>query len=224
MKPILFNTEMVRAILDGRKTQTRIVIKIPYPHTKYCEQQSISIFSGAVGCKNCGCYHWDDAIKQKYQIGDVLWVRETWCYGRVVGDSDEYGKSEFWLEQTQKEEDEKRIFYKADMDEAIKEGITFEDVFWKPSIHIPEEYARIFLRVTNVKVERLRDISYDDIYNEGYTKDINIISEDFENDKMLQWWAKLWNSTAKYGYKYLDNPYVFVYEFEKAEKPKDSFR
>ena len=72
---------------------------------------------------------------------------------------------------------------------------------------MPKKYARIFLKVTNVRVERLQDIDYGDIIDEGWDYGINI--------RALEWWKKLWNSTTKDGYKWEDNPYVFVYEFER---------
>lgn len=195
MKPILFSTPMVQAILDGRKTMTRRVIKIPYPHDEHCEEQDISIFLGAVGCKTCGCYHWDDAIKQKYQVGDVLWVRETWA--RI----DELGYEVKDREPIKSD----CIMYKTDFnaDEVKK---------WKPSIFMPKEAARIFLRVTNVRVERLQDITGDGIEKEGLPKEIKYYTA------ALEWWKDLWNSINGKG-AWEENPFVFVYEFQRIEKP-----
>lgn len=204
MKPILFGTEMVRAILDGRKTQTRVVIKIPYPHTKYCEQQSISIFSGAVGCKNCGCYHWDDSIKQQYQVGDILYVKEEM---RIDYDLDVwYVADDEYVEAFI--DDGTKPYPELDAEKYEEEYIgtvLAEDM--------PKEAARIFLRVKNVRVERLQDISEEDCLKEGMP------IEEKGMDVFLLWWMPLWNSTAKEKYKWEDNPYVFVYEFEKVEKP-----
>lgn len=260
MKPILFSTPMVQAILDGRKTMTRRVVK----ENNKMEQITLDRLCGICGffdqetmnygCthKECGetvedingkehgrCFSWSCPFGQEwgyesdcessfdgdtymnipipsYQVGDVLWVRETWTYGRVVVESDEYGKSEFWLEQTQKEEDEKCIFYKADMDEAIREGISFEDVFWKPSIFMPKEACRIFLRVTNVRVERLQDMPHDDVYAEGFPDDF--YKKGGKNFR--HWFVDLWNSINGKG-AWEANPFVFVYEFQRVEKPKE---
>lgn len=232
MKPILFNTEMVRAILDGRKAQTRRVIKIPsylWENPTILQPDCCAMFHyGAGGCQNHSSIPL--FVNSKYCIGDILWVRETWTYGRVVGESDEYGNSEFWLEQTQKEEDEKCIFYKADMDEAIREGISFKDVFWKPSIHMPKEHARIFLRVTNARVERLQDIETSDMLKEGVSEYKNY--EEFRNNhdprnakdfvqarnKIVNDLITLWNSINGKG-AWEENPFVFVYEFQRIEKP-----
>lgn len=211
-KPILFNTEMVKAILDGRKTQTRRVIKNDYLGMADIEENNIYVPREDGGYINILNTTWS-----KYKVGDILYVRETWCYGSVVGDSDEYGNEELWLEQLQEHEDNEIIFYKADMEDAIKEGVSFEDVVWKPSIHMPKKYARIFLKVTNVRVERLQDIKYSDIEKE--------VGVDADNYKQYTSWSDLmacdfkdtWNSNAKDGYKWEDNPYVFVYEFEKVE-------
>lgn len=227
MKPILFSTPMVQAILEGKKNMTRRVMKdctqfdieesqllenngYNLTHNYKMSIESVGIFSTKEKLLN-----WFVAKYSKYQVGDVLWVRETWTYGRVVGESDEYGNSEFWLEQTQKEEDEKCIFYKADMDDAIREDISFEDVIWKPSIFMPKEACRIFLRVTNVRVERLQNISEEDCLKEGMP------IEEKGLDVFLLWWMPLWNSTAKEGYKWGDNPWVFVYTFQRIEKPKE---
>ena len=226
MKPILFSTPMVQAILDGRKTMTRRVMKdctqfdieesqllenngYNLTHNYKMSIESVGIFSTKEKLLN-----WFVAKYSKYQVGDVLWVRETGTYGRVVGESDEYGNSEFWLEQTQKEEDEKCIFYKADMDDAIREDISFEDVFWKPSIFMPKEACRIFLRVTNVRVERLQDMPHDDVYAEGFPDDF--YKKGGKNFR--HWFVDLWNSINGKG-AWEANPYVFVYEFQRIEKP-----
>lgn len=215
-KPILFNTEMVKAILDGRKTQTRRLIKNDYLGMADIEENNIYVPREDGECINILKTSWS-----KYKVGDILYVRESWCYGSVVGDSDDYGNEELWLEQLQEHEDNEMIFYKADMDEALKQGVSFEDVAWKPSIHMPKKYARIFRVVTKVKIERLQDITYEDILKKGcpYTsiEDALEVKAIGVKSKAFEWWINLWNSTAKDGYKWEDNPLVFVYEFEKVE-------
>lgn len=123
-KPILFNTQMVRAILDGRKTCTRRIVK-PQPTAHY-----------GVQC-----------IKPPYQPGDILYVRETWSL-RFDGE---------------------KYFYRADKNTSREEKrlLDYNDVKWRPSIHMPKEAARIWLKVTNVRVERLQDISGEDLIKEG---------------------------------------------------------
>ncbi|MCG3683687.1 hypothetical protein [Aliarcobacter butzleri] len=213
-KPILFNTKMVKAILDGIKTQTRRVVNKEYLGMADIEENNIYVPREDGGYINILNTTWS-----KYKVGDVLYVRETWCYGSVVGDSDEYGNEELWLEQLQEHEDNEIIFYKADMEDAVKEGVSFQEVVWKPAIHMPKKYARIFLKVTNVRVERLQDILVGDIIAEGYYNPdcTNHSRPHYFAEMAKKWWANLWNSTAKDGYKWEDNPYVFVYEFEKVE-------
>ena len=89
-----------------------------------------------------------------------------------------------------------------------------------PSIHMRKYNARIFLKVTNVRVERLQDILVGDIIAEGYYNPdcTNHSRPHYFAEMAKKWWTNLWNSTAKDGYKWEDNPYVFVYEFERMEK------
>ncbi len=179
MKPILFNTEMVRAILDDRKSVTRRVVKPG--HLRVLDSQ----------------YHKehpevpDKTLLEKlclppYQPGDTLWVRETWN-----GD---------WCDH---------YIYKADGGSAKAAGYAAEPK-WRPSIHMPREAARLFLRVKEVSVEKLREISALSAMDEGVT-DWN----DF---------VRLWNTTIKSAdlplYGWDANPWVWVIEFERISKDK----
>jgi len=208
MKPILFNTEMVRAILDGRKTQTRRVFT-----KKQVELFKYAIMDGELNStlEDYNNEHW---LWAKYRIGDILWVRETFVDALKFGFT--YG-----------------IYYKATDEHIIKDKMKEWGIKWKPSIHMPKEAARIFLRVTNVRVERLQDISDEDILKEGiidleswvcgdipeYQYCVTMKSKRY--DSAEEAFKELWNSTAKESYKWEDNPYVFVYEFEKVDKPCD---
>jgi len=236
-KPILFNTEMVRAILDGRKTQTRRVFSFEWlPHERkimpegferyadtHIEKSKQGLWRGfyTVGglTKGIGKF-----IKPKYKTGDILYVRETWCIGTKEEDDSPY--KEYWYIGQYK--DSKSVFYKASLDDQYSDEDC--ECKWKPSIHMPKKYARIFLKVTNVRVERLKDIKGSDILSEGVSKYKNY--NDFRNDnsphdtkvfvgaikKIEKDWINLWNSTAPEGYRWGNNPYVFVYEFEKMER------
>lgn len=202
-KPILFNTDMVRAILDGRKTVTRRIIK-PQPKMILCYA-----FAG-YGCgkwmypdKNAFKY-WGDKHKRTteltsedekrmwappYHTDDVLYVRETWCL-RYDGE---------------------KYFYKADKKTSREEKqlIDYDNISWKPSIHMQKEAARIFLKVTNVRVERLQDITDEQAEKEG--------CNDYSSTALG--FCYLWNSTIKkqdierYGWD--ANPWVWVIEFER---------
>ena len=204
MKPILFNTEMVRAILDGRKTQTRRIIKPKPTNPRW---------------NNVGWLGWDDGhgyrMKPPCEPGDVLWVRETWN-----GD---------WCDH---------YIYKADGGSAVSAGYDKEPR-WHPSIHMPRDAARIFLRVTDVQVERLNEISQSDAIDEGaLTCDLcetDEYKESCEKAKIegskppigyspRERFAALWDSTiknteiSKYGW--YANPWVWVIKFERCDKPE----
>lgn len=194
MKPILFNTDMVKAILDGRKSCTRRVVK-PQPTARYGTQ----------------------CIKPPYQQGDILYVRETWerfeCWNC---DGDERGNCP--------KEPKKSVLDKACgcyMYRATDE--ISGDAKWHPSIHMPKEAARIFLRVTNVRVERLRDITVEDALVEGMDKYIRLNGELDENS-IITSFIGVWNSTIKKSdldsYGWNANPWVWVIEFERCDKPE----
>lgn len=194
MKPILFNTDMVKAILDGRKSCTRRVVK-PQPTARYGTQ----------------------CIKPPYQQGDILYVRETWerfeCWNC---DGDERGNCP--------KEPKKSVLDKACgcyMYRATDE--ISGDAKWHPSIHMPKEAARIFLRVTNVRVERLRDITFEDALAEGMDKYIRLNGELDENS-IITSFIGVWNSTIKKSdldsYGWNANPWVWVIEFERCDKPE----
>lgn len=214
IKPILFNTEMVRAILDGRKSCTRRIVKpkqfvgllpdkckngAPEEFLKekklmfkpYCDMTDIELIN--------------TAYKAPYQIGDILYVRETFIQAAA---------HIFW--------------YKADDNSWISEGLR-----WKPSIHMPKEAARIWLKVTDVRVERLQNITEDGCIAEGiYPSNCRGCNATFgcdvcpdEGYNEFDEFMEIWDSTIKkvelerYGWN--ANPYVWVIEFERCEKPKE---
>lgn len=205
-KPILFNTEMVKAILEGRKTQTRRVIPLKNNDLIFTGFIMSSTAKDREGSCSFGLNKEQDLeyLKPKYKVGDILYVREAFKTFSNITMNDEVG-----------------VIYKADNKEVIlpcNRDYECEYVFndnWKPSIHMPKKYARIFLKVTKVSVERLQDISMQDVLREGISMQGN------PNRHLLDTkedWIVIWNSTAKNGYKWEDNPYVFVYEFERVEK------
>ena len=188
--PILFNTQMVRAILNGEKTSTRRVIKL---------------INTNIETLKSAC---------QYQPGDILYVRETWGYFECRNcEENERGNCP---KEPQKNVLDKICgcyMYRA-TDEISK------DVKWHPSIHMPKEAARIWLKVTNVRVEHLQDIQIEDIAKEGlhfnkYTTDKEKVSE----------FSKLWNSTVNKSdihiYGWNANPLVYVIDFEVITKPEN---
>lgn len=219
IKPILMNTEMVRAILDGRKSCTRRIIKPQWeecPHCKYVHNEYIyDKLAENVYCARCG-YPLKPKRRSPYQPGDLLYVRETFIQAAA---------HIFW--------------YKADDNSWISEGLR-----WKPSIHMPKEAARIWLKVTDVRVERLQKIDEDGVWDEGFrftppcltrvsadghTCDLDgpctsrIKYCDMTMEELFG--RELWDKTIKKSdldrYGWDASPWVWVIEFERCEKPKE---
>lgn len=208
-KPILFNSEMVRAILDGRKTQTRRVVKLP---------QNADL-SWIASINQDGAGDWvawgpkpvtDEFSRKMYpngggikcpygRPGDLLWVRETFC---VVDDSRFNGLRWVDYKATPKYEESDPAGWDnaPDDPEALK---------WKPSIHMPRWASRITLRVTGVYVERLWQMSVSKMEAEG------VMEVDDDNKHPLTPFITLWDSiNARRGYPWESNPWVWVVEFE----------
>lgn len=172
MKPILFNTEMVKAILEGRKTVTRRVVK-PQPDERH--QHKLGYVTDSTNKKEIGCFGFGideyggniQYAKPPYRVGDILYVRETWCKLPVS----EYGNFCTGGEGI--------YYYKAD-GEKRPQGWR---AGWKPSIHMPKEAARLFLRVTGVRVERLQDITEEQAKAEGVCH----LFDDLPDNEYTRW-------------------------------------
>lgn len=186
-RPILFNSEMVKAILDGRKTQTRRVIK------------NITIANGKYWYKsrpldNYPCFH---MLSPYGKIGDKLWVREKHQF--TTGD----------MAPTLEEELLKRL-KKPDVMYYASDNPRYRDKDkWRPSIHMPRWASRITLEITDVKVERVRDISNEDAIREGWKQRKNVLPDPY------MWFSELWDSiNRKRGYGWVNNPWIWVIEFK----------
>jgi hypothetical protein len=204
MKSIRFNTEEVRAILDGKKTVTRITIK---PQPLWIADPNIPFKTPDANPKGI--------IKPPYQAGDILYVRETFC--EVPYEHDHIPIEGGYVTIP-------KYAYRADS-EVDYTGI------WRPSIHMPKEAARIFLKVTGVRVERLQDITDADCWHEGLSEidELYLEAERYrdggvrivEGSPERCAFAGLWNSTIKkqdldrYGWD--ANPWVWVIEFERVD-------
>ena len=184
VKPILFNTVMVRAILCGSKTVTRRLVKAQHLkvlesqyHTKHPDVSDKTLIE-----KLC---------EPPFKKGDILYVRETWAEwtGGYV--------------------------YKAGTPPFTQAGES-PVMRWKPSIHMPKEAARIWLRVTGVRVERLQEIDAKQILREGINSNSNYMRFVF--------YQELWDSTIKKSnldrYGWSANPLVWVIEFGRYDKPE----
>lgn len=202
-KPILFNTEMVRAILDGRKKVTRRLIKPPsFVYGDENNPKTLQVLRTApkgswlyrqIGKMPC--------LDNQYRIGNYLYVRETWCNANVPGVEPDY-------------------YYYADA--KICEDYDPTEWKWSPSIHMPKEAARIFLRVKDVRAERLKDISVVGLQQEGIDcssflgKHPTLKARD-----LFVKFSEIWDSKIsqkdldKYGWD--ANPWVWVIQFERVE-------
>lgn len=224
--PILFNTDMVRAILDGRKTVTRRVMKPANPFRnkeRYHQGNGLWIDGYSKNDEPNGyikdysvssCWLTKKYYIEKYapyQPGDILYVRET--FQKFPN----YKMGEYpTQENPDKEPDSWDYVYKAD-------NLNLDEK-WTPSIHMPKEAARIWLKVTDVRVGQLQDMTLDDFLSEG----VVIRPEAFNDPENAYMQARsefvrIWDSTIKkekiYLYGWDGNPWVWVTEFERCEKP-----
>lgn len=188
---ILFNTEMVRAILDGIKGSTRRIVKGFIPNDAVWGYTAFTP-KGYISCRGTFADGYGEKFfKLPCEQGDILYVRETWKKAP---------NGYYYYEDWQRN----------DIADVTK---------WKPSIHMPKEAARIWLKITDVRVERLQEITIDGIRNEGISS-MAVHAGDMEI--ALKEWKNLWNSTIKktdldsYGWE--ANPWVWVIEFERCEK------
>lgn len=223
MKPILFNAEMVKAILEERKTATRRVIKdaIGRKLLGMCvDGDKKDIGKIGFGTHESGV----NIIYKKppYQVGDVLYVRETWFYASCANCDGDIADG-VCSKRESGEEPTGCYFYKAD-----NNNFEWDDkkTHWKPSIHMPKEAARIFLKVTDVRVERLNDITEEQACDEGINVPIvqDMSGEMIFDHSPIDDFAILWDSTIKkkdlHLYGWDANPYVWVIEFERCKKPE----
>ena len=203
IKPILFNGEMVRAILDRRKICTRRLVKhnvdavlnSPY-HMEHPETEDVWLIK-----RLC---------RAPYDSGDILYVRETWSEGYEDG----------------------TYIYKAD--DKLADHPMFEKsskMIYHPSIHMPKDAARIWLKVTDAIVERLQDITENGAKAEGALDNRGLIhSPGNEYDRIhsaRENFVEIWDGTIKKSdldrYGWAANPWVWVIEFERCEKPKEAW-
>lgn len=217
IKPILFNTEMVRAILDGRKTCTRRLVKfLPGENSQWTGyiKDGLMLYNG----RNEPCIR-----KVPYQLGDILYVRETWqCWRahRYEATADirfRAGGDDVRLQFANGNTDS---IDRLDYDTFVHKWFSHNGE-WKPSLFMPKVAARIWLKVTDVRVERLQEITSEQICREGVEVEYPHV---LNGEEKRYAFSTLWNSTIKKSnlnrYGWDANPWVWVIEFERCEKPE----
>lgn len=235
-RPILFSGPMVRAILDGTKTQTRrVVAKAMWDEGEDTEGRvQLSVRPG---------HGYDERLVRRefpprWQVGDRLWVREAWTAD--INWSDDYGRpsSRWWHEvprafrglkgcaYTHYREDGGRTAYSPDLDPDAAVPMQesswqpreedLDGIRWQPSIHMPRWASRITLEVTEVRVQRLRDISEEDAEDEGTAHWVAEQTTFYANARTG--FAALWDSiNAKRGHGWDANPWVWAITFQRLE-------
>ncbi|QKJ16641.1 hypothetical protein [Yersinia kristensenii] len=225
-KPILFNAEMVNAILSGRKTQTRRIIS----------EKTLHLFDVAASSGECHPIELCDQRSQSYYLefcplgktGDQLWVRETFA---LLGNED--GVCVDWQDNMVKDDEQAAArIYKASCEQkhgdyglySIPDSAYWKpetsnmkyEGSWRPSIHMPRWASRINLLITGVRVERLNDISDLDCCDEGYNGPAVTADNQWPS---ITWYERLWDSIygQKEGENWQANPWVWVIEFERME-------
>lgn len=216
IKPILFNTEMVRAILDGRKSCTRRIVKGFIPNNAVWGYTAFTP-KGCISCRGTFADGYGEKFfKLPCKPGDILYVRETWerfeCWNC---DGDERGNCPKEPKKSVLDKTCGCYMYRA-TDEISG------DAKWHPSIHMPKEAARIWLEVTNVRVERLQEITPQGAWKEGARCSCLHPVPDCAGNKTT--FVNIWNSTIKKAdldcYGWNANPWVWVIEFERCDKPE----
>ena len=202
--PILFSGEMVRPILDGRKTQTRRIIK-PQPiinkHDRvvYWNENTRKVINEDLG-EPIGEWRSIAKLFGKYKVGDRLWVRETWLLYNHMGT--------FMGNIPKQPPEDLSVGYKAD-------GLDKEDLFsWRSPIHIPKWAARIWLEITGIRVERVQEITVLDAQAEGVIK-----KETTACNLTIDMFQRFWDSlNAKRGFGWDKNPWVWCISFKRTQE------
>ncbi|EKS2198364.1 hypothetical protein QBG36_000525 [Salmonella enterica] len=203
---MIFNAEMVRAILEGRKTQTRRPIKWKQTRfTEIGEREDGSNWPWSEDTEKV-CDYWHPCPYG--EIGDRIWVRETF-----QGPLFDYEQMQSYLEDSSKFEKPEFCQYAADGKPAPEYYDADDNLHcgWRPSIHMPRWASRILLEITDVRVERLNSISDSDASKEGCC-----IADMESGDCLSDVFTRLW--TSIYGDdSWQANPWVWVIEFKRVE-------
>lgn len=263
-RPILFSGPMVRAIIEGRKTQTRRAVKLgknctfgatgngrfhdyDWDRAEVRNHSLLELISGGETkipllhvpfCNKADGWEDDpaddtvDRLRPIWEPGDLLWVRETWASIRLEYNFEVtyaldaiidlngskpgpggHGYSDAGVGPVKE-----KIVYRADGDPY--ESAEERGFKWRPSIHMPRWASRLTLEVVSVRVERLQDISIEDAIAEGVFQDFDPPDGHGFRSEARNLYRELWDSLAKLGEKWADNPWVWVIEFKPVEVAK----
>ena len=228
-RPILFSASMVRSILNGSKTMTRRVVK-PQPPTSYLKQFSMGADCAINGANTTNCHFalfgshaatqaWENGKKCPYRVGDRLWVKEShyvfghWEPVKGIKPRTRQGRQKWKFVP-----DSQEILF--DAPPVFRKGRHKEDPqtsAWhrRSPLFMPQRAARITLEVVSVKVERLQDISEEDVLQEGAPKRHHLYS-DCSGEGIVSWFCELWDSINGKTYPWESNPWVWVVEFKRV--------
>ncbi|GHU58811.1 hypothetical protein FACS189444_3080 [Spirochaetia bacterium] len=206
-KPVLFSGPMVRAIIQRKKKMTRRIVpwKILDKWDEYVAPNSNSMFTGLMPEAEFFMKYCRFQGPNEFYEGDILWVRETWCkeyYSQIVEPENH---------PSPLNENAYRYRYRASND--LPDGMS-----WRPSIFMPREACRLYLKVTGSRMEHLQDITEEDAIAEGVDKQgsVDFLGEMVEGFR--GGFAALWDSlNSKRGHGWYKNPPVYVVEFELDE-------
>lgn len=203
-RPILFSAPMVRAILEGRKTQTRRVVKPQDSVEDHVDKSGAVEFIHLHSPKCPGYCDYACKFPCPYGApGDLLWVRETWAIGPAKGDGAAY-RADLSDDDIAEEREIRRL--------APKLSEEFRDARWRPSIYMPRWASRITLKITDVRVERLQEISLYDVQQEGLGIDVGQLSREGARFAYGELWKSINGAES-----WAANPWVWVVGFERVK-------